>query len=921
MVKRLLSALSVIMLCIMVNAQVTTEPAFIQKGYKGEITVTFNPAEGNGGMVGATACYAHTGLITSKSASGSDWKYATKTWRGGEEKYKMTKNGDVWTLTIPNIYEYYGCPETEEILKMAFVFNDGKGGEKEGKTADGSDIFVDLYEPGLNVKFDTPTNDQLLDKNAKTNFKIVTSEKCTLSLIINDTEIETLESTSLVYEHTFTETGNYTCIAKADNGTETRYDTVFVCVASQPTNEARPTDLEEGITYYDEDSTKVTLCLYYKDNNNKIAQNVFVIGDFNNWSYSVDYQMKKDGETGYFWIDITGLKPGKEYIFQYAVKRPNGTITQVSDAYTYKTVDPNDHFISEDIYPNQLIYPAKADGPCAVIQTARKEFKWSDATLNFKRPNKNNLLIYELWVYDFSPLRSFDAITKRLDYIENLGVNAIEFMPINEFEGNISWGYNPTHYFALDKAYGTPESFKTLVDECHKRGIAVIVDMVFNHATGWAPFNKMYGGYDLLKDNPHFNVNPPHGDNVFEDWNHDCEGTRNMFHRTLKYWLEEYKIDGYRMDLAHGLCGKNCDNNGNLNILKDYYENSVKAVSEDAYFILEHWNRWGEQKALIDGGMMCWENSCHAYYELAMGWYNGSNSSALHAANKDNYVSYAESHDEERCQYKAAQYGSGTIKTDKSIRLGRVASYVAMNTMLNGPQMIWMFEEIGYDISIDENGRTGTKPVPEAYNFYSDYARMYEYQQIGQINQLRTRTLPNVFEGNPTSQDLNHGKSLRSISWGEGVNRVFVISNIGVADQEFTLPEGTTTWYDYLENDKNGAPAGTKISLPEGKVKVYTAQYFQLPEVPIKYQFDDWTNVDDIEFKSNCVVYPTVSEDVVFIETSEDINSVEVINLQGQKMISEGNVNSVNVSSLPKGLYMIIVNFDNTQEAYKIYRK
>ena len=154
MVKRLLSALSVIMLCIMVNVQVTTEPAFIQKGYKGEIIVTFNPALGNAGMIDATACYAHTGLITSKSKKEGDWKYATKTWRGGEEKYKMTKNGDVWTLTIPNIYEYYGCPETEEILKMAFVFNDGPEGEKEGKTEDWKDIFIELVDAGLNVKFE-----------------------------------------------------------------------------------------------------------------------------------------------------------------------------------------------------------------------------------------------------------------------------------------------------------------------------------------------------------------------------------------------------------------------------------------------------------------------------------------------------------------------------------------------------------------------------------------------------------------------------------------------------------------------------------------------------------------------------------------------------------------------------------------------
>lgn len=917
MAKKLLYTLSVFLLCLLVNAQVTTEPAFITKGYKGEIIVTFDPEMGNGEMKDATACYAHTGLITSKSTSGKDWKYTTPTWRGGEDKYKMTKEGNVWKLTIPNIYEYYGCPESEEILKLAFVFNDGPSGNKEGKTADGSDIYVDLVDPGLTIKFENPTGNQLLEKGTKTTFKLVTSEKAKISLIINNDTVTETEDLTLTHNYTFTEIGNYICKAIATTATDTVCDSIFICVAAVPTNEARPNGLNEGITYYEEDATKVTLCLYSKNNKNQTSQNVFVLGDFNGWSYNTNYQMKKDGDTGFFWLDITGLEPGKEYVFQYAVKRYDGSMIQISDPYTHKTVDPNDHYIPEDIYPNQLTYPAEADGPCAVIQTNRKKYEWSEATLNFKRPNKNNLIIYEMWVYDFSPLRSFDAITKRLDYIKNLGVNAIEFMPISEFEGNISWGYNPTHYLALDKAYGTSESFKRLIDECHKRGIAVIVDMVFNHATGWAPQNKMFP----LSENPYFNVTPPHGDNIFEDWNHDFEGTRNFFHRVLKYWLEEYKIDGYRMDLAHGLCGKNCDNYGNQHILEDYYTNSIKAVSENAYFILEHWNRWNEQAALINKGMMCWDNTSHSYYELAMGWHNGSTNSSLTNANRDNYVSYAESHDEERCQYKAIQYGNGNIKTDKATRLNRVASYVAMSTMLNGPQMIWMFEEIGYDISINENGRTGSKPIPEKNGFYKNKNRMIQYQQIGQINQLRTQILPEVFEGNPKSQDLNHGRPVRSITWGEGINRVFIVSNVSTTPQDITLPEGTTTWYDYLTNDTKGVSTGTKITLPEGSVKVYTAKYHQLPEVPTEYTFDDWVKLEDTEFKSNCVIYPTISEDIVFIETSEDVKSVEVINIQGQKVISKENVKSINVSSLPQGLYIVIVNFNNTQEAYKIYRK
>ena len=922
MVKKLLGVLSVLLLCVAINAQVTTQPAFITKGYKGQIIVTFDPAAGNGGMVGATACYAHTGLITAESSTSGDWKYATPTWRDGSDKYKMTKNGDVWTLTIPNIYEYYGCPETEQILKLAFVFNDGPSGNKEGKTSDGSDIFVELVDAGLNVKFEKPEGNILVDKDSKTTFKVTASEESKITLFINNNEIKSADGVELTHEYTFTEAGNYKCVVKAQKETLEAYDSLFVCVAATPENQPRPTGLQDGITYYENDPTKVTLSLYSKDKSNKTSQNVFVLGDFNNWAYTTEYQMKKDGETGYFWIDITGLEAGKEYVFQYAIKRADGTMVQISDAYTHKTVDPNDHYIPEDIYPNQLAYPAAADGPCAVIQTARKPYQWSNATLNFQRPDKNNLVIYELWVYDFSPLRSFDAIAKRLDYLENLGVNAIEFMPLSEFEGNASWGYNPTHYFALDKAYGTPESFKALIDECHKRGIAVIVDMVFNHATGWAPFNKMFP----LANNPYFNTSAPHDGNVFEDFNHEFDGTLNHFTRVLNYWLEEYKIDGYRMDLSHGFCGPNC--NEQKRIMYHYFNEGVKAVDPNAYFILEHWD--GNRSDYANNGMMCWENTSHAYYELAMGWYNGSNSSALNNANKDNYVSYAESHDEERCQYKAMQYGNGDIKTDKATRLSRVASYLAMSTMLNGPQMLWMFEEIGYDFSInsnekgegqDEGNRTSPKPLPEALGYYQDADRMNQYKILGQINQLRTRILPKVFEGNPTAQDLSHGKALRSVIWGEGVNRVFVVSNVSTSAQECTLPSGTSNWYDYLANNKNALSAGTKVTLKAGEVKVYTAQYFQLPHVPSRYVFDDYVSVEDTEFKSNCVIYPTISEDIVFIETTEDIKSVEVINVQGQKVITEGNVNSINISNLPQGLYMVIVSFDKTQEAYKIYRK
>ena len=109
-----------LLLPVAIMAQVvTTEPAFITSNYRGKIVVTFNPNEGNKGMVGATSCYAHTGVITAESTSDSDWKYAPE-WRGGEAKYKMTKVGSNWQLVIDDMYSYYECPTTETIEKLAF---------------------------------------------------------------------------------------------------------------------------------------------------------------------------------------------------------------------------------------------------------------------------------------------------------------------------------------------------------------------------------------------------------------------------------------------------------------------------------------------------------------------------------------------------------------------------------------------------------------------------------------------------------------------------------------------------------------------------------------------------------------------------------------------------------------------------------
>jgi len=641
-----------------------------------------------------------------------------------------------------------------------------------------------------------------------------------------------------------------------------------------PTEKARPAGVSNGI-YYGADGTSVTLCTYAASKTES-AKRVFLLGDMTNWKLSADYQLYKDGN--YFWITLTGLTPGQEYRFQYAVERADGVKKQISDLYSEKVLHPDDQYEPKKVDPDLLDYPAGkgADGYVTVIQPGKPQFQWSDATLHFQRPNKNNLVIYELWIYDYTEGRSLKGLMKRLDYIQNLGVNAVELMPICEFDGNYNWGYSPNHYFAPDRAYGSETMYKEFIDECHKRGIAVIIDMVFNHATGNNPMNKLYPYGTDLANNPWFNVNAPHSDNVYEDWNHGFAPAKEMFTRALKYWLTEYKVDGFRFDLSHGLCSNQA--NTSVTNLKYYYDNGVKAVAPDAYMILEHWgnNMGTERPQLINYGMQCWANTTNAYCQTAMGWLKDGD--GFGDANKDGYVSYCESHDEERMQYKAKKWGAGDLQTNTAARLGRVAENVAFNVLLNGSHMLWMWEEIGYDFSINcdidhpndynESYRCNKKPRPEIRSYFTNANRVAAFTQCAQVITLRTQLMPSVFEGNPTAVSISSGKKLRTIQWGSDA---FVAANFDVSDsQAVTLPSGT--WYDYL----NGATrANGTYTLAPGELKVFTGTQVQAPT---------FTNIEKRDHQDVEEVISEPAPSVKFIQNGQIfiLRGDKVYNIQGQ---------------------------------------
>ena len=300
----------------------------------------------------------------------------------------------------------------------------------------------------------------------------------------------------------------------------------------------------------------------------------------------------------------------------------------------------------------------------SAFQINKPVYNWKHS--DFKVEDKNDLVIYEMHFRDFTTSQNIEGAMAQLDYIENLGVNAVELMPIQEFDGNNSWGYNPNHWFALDKYYGTREEYKAFIDECHARDIAVIVDVVYNHATGSHTWAKMWWDGDATADNnPWFNRVAKHEFNVYHDMNHENAMVREHVKQSLEYLLTEYDVDGFRFDLTKGFTQKNTLGNvgawgrydpSRVDILKDYADH-VWSVNNDAVVIFEHLSDWDEEKALAEHGIQLWRNVNHEYRTAVTGG-SGDFTNMYSNAPFGGFVGYMESHDEERICYGATSDNS-----------------------------------------------------------------------------------------------------------------------------------------------------------------------------------------------------------------------------------------------------------------------
>ena len=827
---RHVAALLLFLLTGLVQAQVvTTQPVFFTDTTP--VTITFNASQGNGGLnnFGGNV-YIWTGVVTNLSPNTTTWRHVKSPSFGqADPDALMTRDA-----TNPNLYRitftprtFYPVPAAETILRLGMIFKDAAG-NTVGRSAAGTDIFADLYQGGPAVRLTAPArsdNPLFVPANVALPVTGESAQPATLTLTLNGVQItQVANATAISSSVTPTQAGRNVLRLTAGTGPTAVSDSVVLVVRPAVTVAALPTGAKEGVTYLP-GGTSVILALTAPG-----KQFVYAVGEFNNFQPVSAGFMNQTPDGNKWWVQLNGLTPGLEYAYQYLV---DGAL-RVPDPYTEKVLDPNnDRFIPAVTYPG-LRYPTGQTGLMATLQTNQPAYQWQ--VNNFVRPAKTDLVIYELHVRDFIARHDFETLRDTLGYLQRLGVNCVELMPVNEFEGNDGWGYNPSLYFAVDKYYGTKNAFKAFVDEAHRRGMAVVIDMVLNHSCGQSPMYQLYAdGGGATAANPWYNRVARHPFNVCNDFNHESPFTKAFSKNVMDFWVNEFRVDGYRFDLSKGFTQVNTGSNvgawsnydqSRINIWNEY-NNHMQATRPGTYVILEHFADNSEETVLANAGMMPWGNLHGPYDQAGQGRVANTNfSGAYHVARgwqQPNLVAYMESHDEQRLLYNALNFGVnntvGYDVRDLPTALARMALNAAFLFPIPGPKMVWQFGELGYDVDINQNGRTGAKPI--RWNYLQDPNRRKLRDTYANLIALRKQP---GFSTAAFTYSLGGAQKVMHLT-APALN-ITVVGNFSIFGSQINPAfQQTGKWYNYLSGDSiTVANTQDLLTLAPGEFAVYTTR-------------------------------------------------------------------------------------------------
>ncbi|ANQ47999.1 T9SS type A sorting domain-containing protein [Flammeovirga sp. MY04] len=875
--------LATVFVSLSVNAQVTTDPTKIDVLTKNAKIII---------DVSGTPVAAFDDLYLWGWSTGAGDFVTNGTWEASSEEAKLTKESDnTFSFTFPISFDGKTYENLAEILNssdnptaiqaIGCLVKTKDGGQKTG------DLKINIEPLAVSIAISKPLVTDLFIEGDKIDIEASSPSTSTLVIKVNDVEVATKEGTSITYSIASAQAGDLKIEVSASAGGLTDTKTLNFLVGKTVVKEDRPA--YATLLGPNFNGNEVTLVL--QDPNGK-KQFVNVIGSFNDWGDKGAYPMKleEDGDVNYWWYTFNTLDADTEYIYQYLI---DGSLI-IADPYTEKVSDPDDKWIDDVRYPNLIAYPeGKTRFRASSFIINQDEYTWKNTS--FTPVAIEDAVVYELLFRDFTSEQTYDAAIEKLQYIKDLGANVIHVMPVNEFEGNSSWGYNPNFYFAPDKYYGPKNKLKEFIDDAHGKGLAVVIDLVLNHSFHSSPMVRMYneGDYgDPTEDNPWFNTesnftNP--GLQWGADFDHESEFTKSLVDSVNAHWMKYYKVDGYRFDFTKGFgnnpktgsdeWGSNYDQDRIDLLLRMNTE--IKKRNPNALVIFEHLAENREEIELAKEGISMWGNMNHNFRDIV----KGQNSDIRGQSPKDRgmpihgLISYMESHDEERLIYESETNGTNSQEYDlKKIENGldRAKLASAFFFMVPGPKLIWQFGERGYNVSINQkeyqgevsgDHRTSEKPLIEEFDTQNDGIRKELYDVYAALLKLRHDYDLGSLADNDYSFDLTN--DLKTISLNGASLKVKVIGNFTLNEVDYTYDYSSDSekWYSYFNNGTETASSGTitlkpsefilltdkQVDVPvDGLVKGYTRLFKVTPygfveDEEIKVYFDPSATEDNFE--------------------------------------------------------------------------
>ena len=924
--------------------QVTISPSSFNVTDQITITVAFPTNACNTMGANPAKVYMHSGIGDDTNAFGFS---VIGTWATDNGVGQMTNNGDgTWSKTlVPSTYFGLNASQQANATKLGMVFRNTAGSQTLKLAPACTDFIFNVGT--FQLALTSPANNSATILNPGGNLNIAannTGGNASYNLKANGISINTNTATAnYSFNHTNI-TVNTTYELEVTLGASTITRKFSVIVNPGTSTEALPAGMQDGINYNTTDTTKATLVLTAPD-----KDFVYVAGSFNNWQPTAAYAMKKDASNGKFWLELTGLTSGTDNTYQYWVvdQTPianSPTLVKTADPFSTLVLSPfDDPYISATTYPNLPSYPAGQEREVTVLKTGQTPYNWSTATTNFIKPNKDNLVVYEVLIRDFDANRNFQDLINKIDYFKNLNINAIELMPVMEFEGNESWGYNTSFHLALDKFYGTENKFKEFVDLCHQNGIAVILDVALNHAFGRNPMVRMWmkdadgdGWGDPASNNPYFNEFAKHSYGVGADFNHSTAYTKYYTKRVIQHWIEEFKIDGFRWDLTKGFtqaCSAGDDSCTNqtqpdrVAVLKEYADYSW-SLDDNHIAIFEHLGsdneeqQWANYRLNEGKGILMWGELTSKYAELAQGTSGDKDISRMGHLSRGfsgkRLIGYPESHDKERILYSALTFGNGAgtfpVQGNLTNAIKRMSAIGAVSLLIPGPKMIWHFGELAMDDSLFtcNNGvvntdydvtagdcKLDTKPQPQwTENWLADTNRSTVYNNWSKMIALK-KSNP-VFNANYSiSGQGGNNNNVRQRIYLFGatapLSNVVILANFSVANLDIVADfPFAGTWYNLMDNSSmNVTNTAMNITIESGGFRIFgNAQALGL---------------DDFSPMKNLALAPNPANS--FFMLNEPIEKAEVYSVTGQLVKSFNATNSVeyqyNIEDLKSGVYLV----------------